>query len=229
MQLFLDSADEQEIAHWLATGVIDGVTTNPTILLRQRWPDLRRGVERLARLIAPRPLSVEVYACEPEEMIEQGTCFARWADNVVVKIPVIGGDGTSYLEVVHVLEDHGVRVNCTACLSFCQGVLAAKAGATFVSLLAGRIEDEGGDGPATVGQLCSWLSAWRMPARVIVGSVRSPRDFLACAQAGAHAITVPAAVLAKVIDHRYSRATAAQFTTDGQQAFGRSVVESGAR
>jgi transaldolase len=131
--------------------------------------------------------------------------------------------------VVHILETHGVRVNCTCCLSFCQGVLAAKAGATYVSLLAGRIEDEGGDGPETVGRLCSWLSAWRMPTQVIVGSVRSPRDFLACAQAGAHAITVPASVLDKLIDHRYSRTTAAQFTSDGQEAFGRSVVETGAR
>jgi transaldolase len=229
MQLFLDSGDEQEVAHWMATGVIDGVTTNPSILLRQRWPDLQRGVDRLAKLIAPRPLSVEVYASEADEMIEQANRFAAWADNVVVKIPVIGDDGTSYLEVVHILETHGVRVNCTCCLSFCQGVLAAKAGATYVSLLAGRIEDEGGDGPETVGRLCSWLSAWRMPTQVIVGSVRSPRDFLACAQAGAHAITVPPSVLDKLIDHRYSRATAAQFTSDGQEAFGRSVVETGAR
>jgi transaldolase len=229
MQLFLDSGDEQEIAHWMATGVVDGVTTNPTILLRQRWPDLQRGVDRLARLIAPRPLSVEVYASEPDEMIVQGNRFAAWADNVVVKIPAIGGDGTSYLEVVHVLEAHGVRVNCTACLSFCQGVLAAKAGATYVSLLAGRIDDEGGDGSETVTRFSSWLARWQMPTQVIVGSVRSPRDFQACASAGAHAITVPASVLARLIDHRYSRATAAQFTSDGQEAFGLSVVETGAR
>jgi transaldolase len=229
MELFLDSADEREIMRWAATGVIDGVTTNPTILLRQRWPDLRRGVDRLARLIAPRPLSVEVYATQPDEMIEQGNRFAAWAENVVVKVPAIGADGTSYLNVVHDLETHGVRVNCTACLSFCQGVLAAKAGATYVSLLTGRIDDEGGDGPHTIGQLGAWLSAWRMPTRVIVASVRSPRDFQACAQAGAHVITAPPTVLAKLIDHRYSRATAAQFTTDGQAAFGNSFVESAVR
>jgi transaldolase len=162
-------------------------------------------------------------------MIEQGERFAGWADNVVVKIPAIGGDGTSYLNVVHVLESHGVRVNCTACLSFCQGVLAAKAGATYVSLLAGRIDDEGGDGSEIVGRFCSWLSGWQMPTQVIVGSVRSPRDFQASAYAGAHAITVSASVLARMGDHRYSRATAEQFTSDGQKAFGRSVVESGAR
>jgi transaldolase len=229
MQLFLDSADEGEVAQWLTTGVIDGVTTNPTILRRERWPDLRSGVQSLARLIAPRPLSVEVYATGLDEMIEQGVRFAGWAENVVVKVPAIGGDGTSYLDVVHALQTRGVRVNCTACLSFCQGVLAAKAGATYVSVLTGRIDDEGGDGPRTVGELCSWLSAWRMPTRVIVGSVRCPRDFQACARAGAHVITAPTAVLGKLIDHRYSRATAEQFTVDGRAAFERSVVTVGVR
>jgi transaldolase len=219
MQLFLDTADEQQIMHWLGSGVVDGVTTNPTILRSQRWPDLCQGVCRLARLIAPFPLSVEVYSADADEMLEQSTRFASWADNVVVKIPVIGEHGGHYLDVVHTLESQGVRVNCTACLSYGQGLLAAKAGATYVSLLAGRIEDEGGDGVAVVHQLCSFLDNWQLATRVIVGSVRAPRDLQAYAQAGAHIITVSPSVLGKMVDHRYSRATVAQFTRDGREAF----------
>jgi transaldolase len=218
MQLFLDTADEHEIEHWLETGVIDGVTTNPTILLDKGWSDPAAGIRRIARLIAPRPVSVEVWAVQPDEMIEQAGRLASWADNVVVKIPVIGENGRPYLDVVHTLESHGVRVNCTACLSFCQGLLASKAGATYVSLLSGRIDDEGGNGPDTVGRLSHWLDESGSDSRVIVGSVRCPRDFQSSAQAGAHIITVPPAILTKIVDHRYSRETAAQFTRDGVSA-----------
>jgi transaldolase len=219
VQLFLDSGDETHIRRWSATGAIDGVTTNPTILLAQGWRDLREGVQRVTRAAAPRPVSVEVYASEPADMLEQAHRFASWADNVVVKIPVLAPDGRHLLDVVHTLEGAGVRVNCTACFSFGQGMLAAKAGASYVSLLSGRIDDEGGDGPATVGALCSWLDRWQLPTRVIVGSARCPRDVQAAAVAGAHVVTVAPAVLAKVADHRFSRATSAQFTLDGQAAF----------
>jgi transaldolase len=229
MRIFLDTADEQDIKDWLPTGVVDGVTTNPTILRRQRWSDPRTGVCELAGLVAPRPLSVAVYSDDPDEMVVQGSRFATWADNIVVKVPIVREDGGHNLEVIHTLQAQGVRVNCTACLSYNQGVLAAKAGATYVSVLGGRVDDEGGDGPAVVAQLCSFVDSWRLPARVLVGSVRAPRDLRVYAQAGAHIVTVTPAVLTKAVDHRYSRATVAQFNSDGREAFAAARIPARAR
>ncbi|TDD96797.1 transaldolase family protein [Actinomadura rubrisoli] len=227
MQIFIDTADELEVRHWSRYGVVDGVTTNPSLLLAQRWTRLQNGVVRLANAIHPRPLSVEVFADEDHEMLAQARTFAGWADNIVIKVPVIDGDGRPLLEVVHRLESEGVRVNCTACMSFGQAALAAKAGATYVSLLAGRIDDEGNDGSGVVGQTCSWLRDWGMPSRVIAGSIRAPRDVQRLAAAGVHVITVPPPILTKLVDHRYSRATSAQFTRDGQQAFGQVLIDVG--
>lgn len=227
MKIFIDTADESEVREWDRHGIVDGVTTNPSILLAQHWSKLRNGITRLARVIAPRPLSVEVYADDARGMADQAREFAGWADNVVIKVPVIDPDGRPLLDVVHELESCGVRVNCTACMSFAQAVLAAKAGATYVSLLSGRIDDEGNDGPGVVAQTCAWLRDWNLPSQVIAGSIRAPKDIQRLAVAGVHAVTVPPAILTKLVDHRYARATSAQFTRDGQRAFGAPVETAG--
>jgi hypothetical protein len=110
MQIFLDSADEKELTHWLAEGVVDGVTTNPSILLKDGAGELESTTRRLAALLGHRPLSIEVTATEPAQMIAQGRTFSRWAANVVVKIPIVTQDGDSCLKVIYALSRAGIPV-----------------------------------------------------------------------------------------------------------------------
>jgi transaldolase len=221
VRVFIDSADLHQIERWLASGVADGVTTNPSIVLKAGVKDLEGHSRRIAELIGDRPLSVEVTTNDPELMLQQGRAFARWAPNIVVKIPVINEDGVPSLVVVNTLEREGIAVNVTACLSFGQAMLAAKAGATYVSLFWGRIGDEGHDPARVVRTARAWLDDWRYKAQIIVGSIRSTYDIQAAAEAGAHVITIPPEFLPKLVDHRYSRETVRQFVADAQ----RSIIE----
>lgn len=218
MEIYLDSADPSELERWLAEGIVDGATTNPSILVKDGVFDLERGARRLAGLLGARPLSVEVTTDEPEEMIRQGREIARWAANVAVKIPIINSRGESCLRVIHALAADAIAVNTTAILSFNQAVLAAKAGAAYVSIFAGRIADEGNDAAAVIRNVRSWLDEWKSPARIIVGSIRSVMDVQNAALAGAHIITIPPQFLPKMLDHRYTRETVAQFNRDARKA-----------
>ena len=122
MHIFLDSADFQQIEFWLKQGVVDGVTTNPSIMFKDGVTDLQAGALKLSRLLGERPLSVEVTTNEPEGMIEQAHVLASWAPNIVVKIPVINEFGESCLGVIHQLTCEGTAVNATAILSFNQAI-----------------------------------------------------------------------------------------------------------
>ncbi len=219
MEIFLDTSKIAEIEKWLRHGVIDGVTTNPSIMFKDGHRDMRTTIREIAALIAPRPVSAEVYTNDPEEMLEQAREFASWAENVVAKITVITQQGEACLRVIKTLEEENIRVNCTAVLSFNQSVLAAKAGATYISLFVGRINDEGNDGPEVVRKTRQWLDQWSYRSKIIVGSIRSVMDIQQAAMAGAHVITIPPEFLSKMVDHKYSRETVAQFVADGRKAF----------
>lgn len=218
MQIFLDTANRKEIEHWLQQGVVDGVTTNPSIMLKDGVLDLAAGARQLAALLGDRPLSVEVTTNEPLQMIEQARVLAAWAPNIAVKIPVINEGGQSCLAVVSALSREGIHVNCTAILSFNQAILAAKAGATYVSIFAGRISDEGNDPAVTIRNVRSWLDDWKCPSKIIVGSIRTVLDVQNAALAGAHIITIPPQFLPKMLDHRYTRETVRQFNQDAAKA-----------
>lgn len=218
MEIFLDTADVDEIGRWLDCGVLDGVTTNPSIMLKDGGYDLRRRALEIAQLVAPRPVSVEVTTNDQEEMVRQAHAYAEWAANIVVKIPVINELGRPSLGVVRRLEREGIRVNVTACLSYGQAVLAAKAGASYVSIFAGRVADEGGDAPGLIHAVRDWLDLWGSPTKIIAGSIRSAIDIQSAAQACAHVITVPPAFLDKFIDHKYSRDTVRGFNEDAARA-----------
>src|SRR5580692_10472982 len=186
MQIFVDSANPGEIELWLRQGVVDGVTTNPSIMLKDGVRDIEARARQLCELMVDRPVSTE--------------------------------DGSSCLDVVNTLTRENISVNCTALLSFNQAILAAKAGATYVSLFAGRIADEGGDADAVVGNVREWLDKWTYHSRIIVGSIRSAIDVQNAALAGAHVVTVPPQFLAKMVDHRYTRETVRQFNRDAESA-----------
>jgi transaldolase len=218
MQIFIDSANEREIIHWLRQGVVDGVTTNPTVMYKDGVYDLEEGGKRLCRLVGDRPVSLEVTCNDHAEMIAQARGFASWARNVVVKIPIVNEHGESCLGVIHTLSSEGVAVNATAVLSFNQALLAAKAGATYVSIFAGRIADEGNDPGLTIRNVRQWIDSWEYSAKIIVGSVRSVIDVQIAALAGAHIVTIPPQFLPKMVDHKYTRETVAQFNRDAEKA-----------
>ncbi|MBV9180509.1 MAG: transaldolase [Acidobacteria bacterium] len=218
MQIFIDSASEKEIADLLKQGVVDGVTTNPTIMLKDGVYDIEEGAKRIIALIGERPLSIEVTSNEHEEMMGQARCFATWGPNIVVKIPVVNEFGESSLDVISALTSEGVAVNATAILSFNQAILATKAGAAYISIFAGRIADEGNDPVQTIRNVRQWLDSWGYSAKIIVGSVRTVIDIQNAALSGAHIITVPPPFFPKMIDHKYTRDTVRQFNRDAEKA-----------
>ena len=218
MQIFLDSASYAEIEKWLREGVVDGVTTNPSIMFKDGVYDIEEGARRLCALLGERPVSVEVTTNDHQEMVEQARTFARWARNVVVKIPVVNEHGESCLGVINALNREGILINTTAILSFNQAILAAKAGATYVSIFAGRIADEGNDPCAVIRNVRRWLDEWGYTAKIIVGSIRTAMDIQNAALAGTHIVTIPPQFLPKMVDHKYSRDTVRQFNRDAEKA-----------
>ncbi|OGO03263.1 MAG: hypothetical protein A2Y72_01020 [Chloroflexi bacterium RBG_13_53_26] len=218
MEIFIDSADLAEIKRWLDQGVIDGVTTNPSIMLKDRVFNLKKGAQTIASLVEPRPVSVEVTTNSLDEMMAQAREFAGWSPNIVVKIPVINQDGVPCFGVVRALTSEGIRVNATVALSLGHVMLAAKSGATYISIFTGRVADEGGDAPRLVKLAVWWLENWRYKSKIIVGSIREVINIQEAALAGAHVITIPPQFLAKMTDHKYSRETVRQFVDDAKKA-----------
>lgn len=217
MQIFADTSDVTEIAKWLRRGTLDGVTTNPSIMLKDGVRDMEKSAREIAELLEGRPVSVEVTANDLDEMILQARTFAGWAPNVVVKIPVINEDGAPCLEVIHALTQEGIRINATALLSFNQVVMAAKAGATYLSIFGGRVADEGHDPAPLIRTATQWVERWGY-GKILVGSIRGNMDFQRAAEAGAHIVTVPPPILDKLVDHKYSRETVRGFNADARKA-----------
>jgi transaldolase len=217
MEIFVDSANIKEIAKWLEFGIADGVTTNPSIMFKDGIYDIEKGAKEIARLIKPRPLSVEVTSNDPDEMFTQANEIASWGDNIVIKIPQINTEGIPCYGIMKNLETMGIRVNATAAMSIGQVMLAAKARATYISIFAGRVTDEGGDASLIIRNSVEWLKKWDYSNKIIIGSIRSVGDIITAALAGAHIITIPPQFIDKMADHKNTRATVGQFLADAQK------------
>jgi len=218
VEIFIDSANISEIEKWLNMGVIDGVTTNPSIMFKDGVYNAEAGAKQIAALVDPRPVSVEVTTNDLNEMMTQAREFASWAPNIVIKIPQITQDGVPCYSVISRLEKEGIRVNATAALSLGQVILAAKSGATYASIFAGRVSDEGGNAAQVIMDAAEWLERWDFKCKLIIGSIRSVGDVLSAAIAGAHIITIPPQFLTKMADHKYTRETVRQFVDDAKKA-----------
>jgi transaldolase len=218
MEIFIDSASVSEIEKWLDMGVIDGVTTNPSIMLKDGIYNIETGAKEIASLVEPYPVSVEVTTNDLDEMKTQAQRFASWAPNIVIKIPQVTQDGLPCYGVIRQLETEGIKVNATVAMSVGQVILAAKAGATYISIFTGRVADEGGNAPEVIANATDWLERWQYKSKIIVGSIRSVGDILSAALAGAHIITIPPPFLSKMADHKYTRATVKQFIDDARKA-----------
>ncbi len=223
MPIFLDTGNLGEIELFHGLGVIRGVTTNPSILLKEGVRGGLEAVERLSRRIAeriaPYPLSVEVTTNQPQEMLEQACRLAGWAENIVVKITIHGPEGElDNLRVIHELEQRGVRVNATAMMSAQQGLAAALAGASYVSIFGGRINNMGYNATGEIEKLRATLDRLNLPARIIVGSTREVLNVIEWLAAGAHIVTVTPDLLRGMIVHPYSKETVRQFLRDARRA-----------
>jgi transaldolase len=223
MPIFLDSSSLNEVEKYHRMGIIRGVTTNPTIMLKDGAGGIK-GIEArskaIAQLIAPLPLSVEVTVTDRVKVIEQAQTFADWADNVNVKVTVHGPNGElENMEIIHELETkHDIRVNVTAMMSAQQCFLAALAGATYVSIFGGRVNNMGYNACGEIARLRKVLDAFNLKARIIVGSTREVLNVLEWLEAGAHIVTVVPDLLAGMLVHPYSKETVQMFLRDAARA-----------
>jgi len=223
MAIFLDSGDVKEVEKYMKMGIIRGVTTNPTILLKDGVvggiEEIKRREIEIAKLIHPYPLSVEVTTNDKQEMIEQALEFTSWAENINVKITIHGPSGElDNLEVAHLLETkYYVRVNVTAMMSAQQCLLAAMAGASYVSLFGGRVNNMGYNCVDEIKKLRKVLDEFNLKAKIIIGSTREVLNVIEWLEAGAHIVTVVPKFLEGMIVHPYSKETVEQFLRDARR------------
>ena len=218
MKFFVDSADTAEIRDLAATGLVDGVTTNPSLIAKSGRPFLDVIAEICAMVGGP--VSAEVAATDHETMLAEGRKLAGLAPNVTVKVPLTP-DG---LKTCKALSDDGVAVNVTLCFSAGQALLAAKAGAAFVSPFAGRLDDIGHDGMALIRDICAIYANYDdLRTSVLAASVRGPAHVIEAARAGAHVVTVPPDVLRQLFRHPLTDAGLEAFLADWRKT-GQSIL-----
>ena len=205
MKFFIDTADVREIAEMASTGLVDGVTTNPSLIAKSG----RNIIDVIAEIcdLVEGPVSAEVAATDFETMLAEGRRLARIAGNVTVKVPLTV-DG---LKTCKALSDEGTGVNVTLCFSATQALLAAKAGASFISPFVGRLDDIGGVGMDLIADIVQIYGNYDFPTEVLVASVRGPQHVLEAAKLGADVVTLPPAVIRAMYNH--------PLTDKGLQAF----------
>jgi len=195
MKFFIDTADIAEIEDLAATGMVDGVTTNPSLIMKS-GRDFRETIKAICAIVEG-PVSAEVTAIEAPGMISQGRDLAKIADNVAVKVPMTW-EG---LKACRALTDDGTMVNVTLCFTGNQALLAAKAGASFISPFVGRLDDIALDGMELIRDIVEIYDNYEFATEVLVASIRQPAHVLEAARMGADVATVPPDVLRKLADH----------------------------
>ncbi len=208
MKIFLDTADVEAIKQGVALGVVDGVTTNPTLAAKAG-----RGFKETVLAIVEickGPVSAETVALEADEIVQQGRVLAQWAPNIVVKVPLMA-EG---LKAVRQLSDEGIKTNVTLVFSPAQALLAAKAGATFVSPFLGRYDDIGQDGMQLVRDIVEIFDNYDYETEILAASIRTPLHVVQAAKAGADIGTMPPKVLEQMIQHPLTDKGLASFLKD---------------
>jgi len=205
MKFFLDTANVEEIKKAVELSVCDGVTTNPTLIMKE-GKDHKTVIQEIAKVVKG-PISVEGIADDAAGMIKEGEEFATWAKNVVVKVPMT----KEGLKAVRILESKGIKTNVTLVFSASQALLAAKAGASYVSPFVGRLDDISQDGMELISDIMDIYENFGFKTEVIVASIRDPVHVTDAAVLGAHIATIPAAVLDKMWKHPLTDAGIATF------------------
>ena len=208
MKIFLDSADISEIETHIASGFVDGVTTNPSLIAKSG----RNILDAIAQIceMVDGPVSAEVAATDFETMLKEGKKLAALAPNVTVKVPLTEAG----LRTCRALREAGTQVNVTLCFTAGQALLAAKAGATFISPFVGRLDDIGQDGMGLIEEICTIYDQYDMATEVLVASVRSTQNVVDAAVLGADVVTLPPKILSALYTHPLTDKGLAAFISD---------------
>ena len=211
MQIFIDTADIEEIRDAAAMGVIDGVTTNPSLVAKTGRPFKDVLVDICE--VVDGPISAEVIATDYEGIVSEARKLAAMHENIVVKVPLIA-EG---LKAVQTLAKEGIRTNVTLCFSPTQGLLAAKAGATYVSPFVGRIDDISGNGMEIIEQLVAIYQNYGLSTQVLVASVRHPVHVVQASLIGADVATIPHKVIHQLVKHPLTDIGLERFLADARK------------
>jgi len=217
MKIFLDSADINEIKTYIASGFVDGVTTNPSLIAKS-GRNILEAISEICELVDG-PVSAEVAATDFETMLAEGRKLAKLADNVTVKVPLTE-DG---LRNCRALSDEGTDVNVTLCFTAGQALLAAKAGATFISPFVGRLDDIGQDGMGLIEEIVTIYDQYGFDTQVLVASVRSTQNIVDAAMLGADVATLPPKILGALYKHPLTDKGLAAFISDWEGS-GQSIL-----
>ena len=211
MKFFIDSCDIDAIEYWFDLGVGEGITTNPLIIMKQGVEDIDNHMRKIVDIADGLPVSIQITETELSKAQEQARHFASFGKNVVIKVPVVNSKGESLLPIIRTLNSEGFKVNATACLMTTQAILAAKAGARYVSLFFGRISDHGGDPVHQIDIVRKWILQANVNCEIIVGSIRTVYAINKSILAQPHICTVTPTVLDKCSYHAMSKQTARDF------------------
>jgi len=212
VQLFLDTANLDEIREIAAWGVLGGITTNPSLVVKEKQ-DFKKLVKEICKIV-PGPVSAEVTATDIEGMLKEGRDIATWAENVIVKCPLTPAG----LGATRALTDDGIKVNVTLCFSVNQAILAAQAGAWCVSPFVGRLDDINEDGCALVEHIVEVFHIHGIETKVLAASLRTPQHVMRCATAGADLATMPYKVFKQLVSHPLTDSGLSKFLEDWKSA-----------
>ena len=217
MQLFLDGSDIDKIRKFSALGLIDGITTNPSIILKS-GKNMIEVVSELADIVSG-SVSAEVSALDSEKMVEEGLKLSEIAKNVTVKLPITW-DG---LGACNALSKKGISVNMTLCFSVSQALLAAKAGAEYVSPFIGRLDDLNLEGVDLISDIKLVYSNYNFPTKILAASIRTINHVKQCARHGADVATIPIDIFERLVKHPLTDSGLSQFTADWEKT-GQSII-----
>ncbi len=212
MKLFIDSADPKEIAKWAATGLVDGVTTNPSLAAKTGL-DYVESLHEICASVSG-PVSAEVLATETRAMIDEAKIFAKIAKNITIKVPLTW-DG---LAACRALRADGLMVNVTLCFSPVQAMMAAKAGATFISPFIGRLDDAGQDGMDLIREIRTIYDNYGYETQILAASIRGVPHVRNAALAGSDVATIPAEIFKSLLNHPLTDKGLAAFIADAKKA-----------
>lgn len=218
MKLFVDTGDLEEVKQAADWGIIDGVTTNPS-LIAKTGKGFKETVLKICELVPNGDISAEVVATDYDTMLKEALEVSSWHPNIVVKVPLIEPG----ISLVKTLSDKGIRTNVTLVFSVSQALLAAKAGATYISNFVGRVDDMSADGMEAVSATVDMVNTYGFDSEVLVASVRHPLHVVQGIQAGAHVATMPMKILGMLFKHPLTDKGLKQFLDDWNKA-GLSII-----
>jgi transaldolase len=208
MEIFLDTANTNEIAEILEWGIIKGVTTNQKIFLKEKGCNFEEQSKKILKMVEPYPVSLEG-PNNLDELLDEAKKYSQWGENVVIKVPMLA-DGSG-LKAVKILESNGIKTNVTAMMTVNQAMLAICAGASYASLFFNRIRDSGSDPIDVVKKSREIIDCGGYKTKLIVGSIRNPSDVIEIASANPHIITIPYKILKQMPYHERTVSTLDEF------------------